>query len=273
MQGDFTEFHGFLRDALVEDIGAGDVTSQLTIPADAQAQMVFVAREALVVCGLPLLEMLCGLCDVTCDIWAQDGDSVIVNAQLATVSGSAQKILGMERVALNIIQHLSGIATQTRSYVTAVEGTGAQILDTRKTLPGWRKLQKYAVATGGGVNHRMGLDDAILIKDNHIAAAGGVQAALSAARGASVPVQIECDTAEQVAEAVAAGAENILLDNMSPTQMAQIVAAHKGIVFEASGGITLASVRAVAESGVQRISIGALTHSVRAVDIGLDVVT
>lgn len=272
MQVDFSKYTGFLQDALVEDLGAGDVTSALTIAEDAPMRAAMVAREAMVVCGLPLLEQLCGMCDVGCELKAQDGDAVEAGAQIAVLSGKARAILSMERVALNILQHLSGIATQTRAYVEAVEGTNAQILDTRKTLPGWRNLQKYAVAMGGGVNHRMRLDDAILIKDNHIAAAGGVNAALAAVKGASVPVQIECDTPAQVEEAIAAGATSILLDNMSPEQMAVIVAAHANIVFEASGGITLQTVRAVAESGVQRISIGALTHSVRAVDIGLDVV-
>ena len=206
---------------------------------------------------------------------AADGDRVAAGQSLLTVSGPIGPILTAERTALNLLCHLSGIATLTRRWVDAVAGTGAQIRDTRKTLPGLRALEKYAVRCGGGVNHRMSLSDAALIKDNHVAAAGSVGAAFAAvrARAPGLPLEVECDTLEQVAEALAAGADLILLDNFDVPALAQAVGLAGGrALLEASGGLTLASARAVAETGVDYLAVGALTHSAPALDIGLDLV-
>jgi nicotinate-nucleotide pyrophosphorylase (carboxylating) len=205
----------------------------------------------------------------------QDGETIEAGAVIAEVEGPVRSILAAERVALNLLQHLSGIATETRNYVKAVEGTAACIVDTRKTLPGWRELQKYAVRCGGGHNHRMGLHDGVLIKDNHLAIAGSVHAAVQAAKQVTpllTRIEVECDTMAQVEEAIAAGADIILLDNMDiPTLTAATKAAKaKGIATEASGNVNMQTVRGIAETGVDVISIGRLTHSVRAVDIGLD---
>lgn len=203
-----------------------------------------------------------------------DGAQVQAGETLATVQGPARAILTGERVSLNLMQHLSGIATQTRAFVDAVAHTQAQILDTRKTLPGLRWLQKYAVVCGGAVNHRMRLDDGILIKDNHLVLGGGVRACVRNAHNGAprgMPVQVECDTLEQVQEALEAGADGLLLDNMSLVQLQEAVQLAQGKAWlEASGGVALETVRAIAETGVNRISVGALTHSVRGMDIGLD---
>jgi nicotinate-nucleotide pyrophosphorylase (carboxylating) len=197
---------------------------------------------------------------------------------IATVSGPVRGIFIGERVALNLLQHLSGIATETRRYVEAIKGTSARITDTRKTLPGWRELQRYAVRSGGGYNHRIGLDGGILIKDNHLAITGSVHAAIQEARQVTpmlMRVEVECDTLAQVEEAIAAGADILLLDNMPIDQLQQAVARAKAahILTEASGNVTLETVRAIAETGVEAISIGRITHSVRAVDIGMDAVS
>ncbi|MFM9889047.1 MAG: carboxylating nicotinate-nucleotide diphosphorylase [Rickettsiales bacterium] len=210
-------------------------------------------------------------------LYVKDGDRVAEGAVLAELSGPARALLAGERTALNLLQQLSGVATLTRAYVDAVEGTGAQILDTRKTIPGLRHLQKYAVRCGGGVNHRMGLFDAVLIKDNHIAVAGGVRAAVEAALAHApegMTIQVECDTLAQVAEAIAAGATMLLLDNMDNDTLKSAVALAKpqGVTTEASGNVNLQTVRGIAETGVDRISIGRLTHSAPAVDIGLDAI-
>lgn len=265
--------------ALAEDIGAGDLTSQSVVPEHARFRAALTAREPLTLAGLPVVH----------EVYRQLGDPEALDdaipegarLQPGEVAGiidtNARLALTGERIALNFLQRLSGIATLTRTFVDAVAGTGACILDTRKTVPGLRALDKYAVAMGGGVNHRFGLFDAILIKDNHVAAAGGVTAALRAARAGNqngVRVQIEVDTLDQFDEALAAGAAFVLLDNMTPVQVQTAVNRAAGRArLEVSGLVNMGNVRAYAETGVDDISIGALTHSVRAVDIGLDVST
>jgi len=266
--------------ALNEDIGSGDVTALATVAAEARASANMAAREPLVVAGLALAEAAFQrlAADATISRKAEDGQSVGAGASLLTVSGPARALLSAERVALNFIQRLSGIATLTAQFVQAIKGTRAQILDTRKTTPGWRRLEKYAVACGGGRNHRIGLYDMVLIKDNHLAALSResedpVGAAVARARRQypQLKIEVEADTLEQVDQALQAGADFILLDNMNPVQLRLAVQKCKGRAqTEASGGITLATVRAVAESGVDFVSVGALTHSARAVDIGLD---
>ena len=263
--------------ALAEDVGSGDVTTDAIVPADLRGSADVVVREAGVICGLDqafavLLEL-----DPTAriELLAQDGDRIEHPPQVvARLHASLRALLTGERTALNLLQRMSGIATTTRRYADLVSGTGVQLLDTRKTAPGLRALDKHAVACGGGTNHRADLGAAILIKDNHVALAGGVGAAVRAARAArpDLHVQAEADTLEQVREAIAAGADSVLLDNMPPGQLREAVAIAAGRVrLEASGGITLENVRAVAETGVDAISIGALTHSVRALDISLEV--
>jgi nicotinate-nucleotide pyrophosphorylase (carboxylating) len=260
--------------ALLEDVGSGDWTAQLTPPA-VQARASIVCRTAAVVAGRPWFDAVFQRLDPAVQItWHVDeGSAVAANTQLCTLAGSARTLLTGERTALNFLQTLSAVATVTRTYVDAVAGTRAAILDTRKTLPGLRVAQKYAVKTGGGMNHRMGLHDAILIKENHIAAAGSITAALSEARRiapANVWIQIEVETHAQLHEALAAGATLILLDNMSVDQMRAAVAIAAGRAkLEASGGITLENVRQIAETGVDRISVGALTKDVKAVDLSM----
>lgn len=268
------ELEDFIDRTLAEDIGGGDVTSESVIPADAQLSAAFAARQPLVITGLSIAEAIVKRLapDSTFTTALNDGDFVEDGTIIATVAGPARALLSAERSALNILQHLSGIATLTRSYVEKIEGTNAQILDTRKTIPGLRKLEKYAVKTGGGANHRMGLFDAVLIKDNHIAVAGGVSAAVAAAKAhTDLEVRVECDTLDQVSDAVEAGADSLLLDNMPPKMLREAVARVAGRVpLEASGGVNLETVRAIAETGVDYISVGRLTQSAPAVDIGLD---
>jgi nicotinate-nucleotide pyrophosphorylase (carboxylating) len=266
--------------ALAEDIGSGDVTTLATVPETLQATAHMVAREALVVCGLGFAAIAFQELapEVDLSYKTEDGQSLAAGAALLTVSGPARALLSAERVALNFVQRLSGVATLTAQFVHAIQGTRAQILDTRKTTPGWRRLEKYAVRCGGGRNYRIGLYDMVLIKDNHLAAlargsADAIATAVERARAQypKLKVEVETDTLEQVDQALAAKADIILLDNMNPVQLRLAVQRCKGRAqTEASGGITLANVRAVAESGVDFISIGALTHSARAVDIGLD---
>jgi nicotinate-nucleotide pyrophosphorylase (carboxylating) len=266
--------------ALAEDVGQGDLTTLAVIPADARAEALVVMREPGVVAGLPVLEAVFTAVAPTIMVkrCVAEGDPVAAGAILARVAGSARAILTGERVALNLLQRLCGIATLTARYVAAVRGLPARILDTRKTTPGLRALEKYAVRAGGGANHRFGLYDAIMLKDNHLAllAANGVDlgAALARARAAAGPmvrIEVEAETVEQARAAAEAGAELILLDNMRPALLREAVAAVAGRArLEASGGITLETVRAVAETGVDYISVGALTHSARALDIGLD---
>ena len=266
-----------VRHALEEDLGrAGDITSDLTIPADAKAVARFVARKPGTIAGLITAKIAFRLVDpaITFDVSLPDGGKAAAGANLATVSGRAQAILSAERVALNFLGHLSGVATATAALVSAVEGTGAHIACTRKTLPGLRLLQKYAVRCGGGFNHRFGLDDAVLIKDNHIAAAGGIAPALKRVRaglGHMVKVEIEVDTLAQLEECLALSADTILLDNMTVEDLRRAVAMTRGrAVLEASGNVTLQPVRAIAEAGVNIISSGAITHSAANLDIGLD---
>jgi nicotinate-nucleotide pyrophosphorylase (carboxylating) len=266
-----------VRAALQEDLGrAGDITSALTIADGTQATARLVARKPGHICGLNCAETAFRLVDPSLRFMPAiaDGDAVTAGALLATIEGPARSLLTGERVALNFLGHLSGVATATAALVQAVAGTGARIVCTRKTIPGLRALQKYAVRCGGGFNHRFGLDDAVLVKDNHIAAAGGIAPALSRLRaglGHMVRIEIEIDTLAQLEEALALGADVLLLDNMAPDTLARAVAMAKGrAVLEASGNVTLASVRAIAETGVDYISAGAITHSAPNLDIGLD---
>jgi nicotinate-nucleotide pyrophosphorylase (carboxylating) len=271
-----------VRVALAEDVGAGDVTTVATVPADAVANALMVAREPLVVCGVEFAECVFKelSADVIIELIAADKQRVNADDTILKVIGPTRAVLTAERVALNFMQRLSGVATATAKYVDAVKGTNAKILDTRKTTPGWRMFEKYAVACGGGTNHRIGLFDAILIKDNHLAMLrneppNAIEAAVRRAREKypNLPVEVEADTAQQVEQALFAGADTILLDNMDPQQLRTAVGWIAGRAkTEASGGITLANVRAVAETGVDFISTGAITHSARAVDIGLDFV-
>jgi len=274
------EIRAAVRAALAEDIGSGDVTSQAIVPAKARFTVVMRAREPLVVAGLAFAETAFRQLSPAVHIkhLARDGQRLKAGAGLLKISGPARAILSAERVALNYVQQLSGVATLTAQYVAAVKGTSAQILDTRKTTPGWRRFEKYAVACGGARNHRFGLYDLVLIKDNHLAALrdakpNAVAAAVQRARQKfpRLQVEVETDTLAQVKQAVAAGADIILLDNMTPAQLRQAVKLVAGRAkTEASGGVNLKTVRAIAQTGVDFISVGALTHSARAVDIGLD---
>ncbi len=266
--------------ALAEDRASGDVTTLAVVPETTMARGVMNAREPLVVAGLSFAEAAFRqlYSGVEISRARNDGETAAPGAALLEVTGPARPLLSAERVALNFVQRLSGIATLTAQFVEAIKGTGARILDTRKTTPGWRRFEKYAVACGGGRNHRQGLHDLVLIKDNHLAALHGespnpVAAAVRRARAQypQLEIEIEADTLQQVEQALEAGADIILLDNMNPVQLRLAVQKCKGRArTEASGGITLATVRAVAETGVDFISVGALTHSARAVDIGLD---
>ncbi len=268
----------FVAAALAEDLAGGiDVTTAATVPPAERGRADLVARAPGVVAGLPVAAATFSLAsaDVRCSAITADGDLVSAGQSLLTVSGPIGPILTAERTALNLLCHLSGVATLTRRWVEAVSGTGARIRDTRKTLPGMRALEKYAVRCGGGVNHRMSLSDAALIKDNHVAAAGSVGAAFAAVRMHSpgVPLEVECDTLDQVAEALAAGADLILLDNFDvPGLAAAVLLADGRALLEASGGLTLANARSVAQTGVDYLAVGALTHSAPALDIGLDLV-
>jgi nicotinate-nucleotide pyrophosphorylase (carboxylating) len=297
-----------LRLGLAEDLGRrGDLTTQALVPEDLVGSAIFTARTGGIVAGLPTVELLLATMDfrfmfqyrrrmarawdlapmfAAMDIqWAfqplvEDGTRVEPGDKIAKISGLIWSILAAERLSLNFLQHLSGIATTTRQYVDAVAGLSCQILDTRKTTPGWRLLEKYAVRCGGGHNHRLGLHDGILIKDNHLAAVGGVSAmekAVRAARarvGHSIPVELEVDNLEQLEVALFCQLDIVLLDNMSTDQLREAVHRRNEkapkILLEASGGVTLANVRAIAETGVDRISVGALTHSAPALDIALD---
>src|SRR5690606_35692833 len=267
-----------VRAALAEDLGrTGDITSAACIPADRRARAQLVARRDGRLAGLEAAEAAFRLMDggIRFTAHRQDGEALRAGDALATVEGPARTILAAERVALNFVGRLSGIATLTAAYVAEVAHTRARICDTRKTTPGLRALEKYAVACGGGLNHRFGLDDAILIKDNHIAVAGGVRPALRAAKAAAghlVKIEIEVDTLEQLAEVIEEGADVVMLDNMPPAMLAEAVAMVGGRMrTEASGGVDLSTVRAIAETGVDAISVGALTHSAPVLDIGLDI--
>jgi nicotinate-nucleotide pyrophosphorylase (carboxylating) len=271
-----------IKRGLEEDLGtAGDITSAATVSADAVLTCHFVPRAAGVIAGLPVLSAIVDHClekGATLSLAVADGDRVAPGQPVATIEASARGVLSIERLSLNLLGHLSGIATLTRSWVDAVAGTEARIRDTRKTTPGLRDLEKYAVRCGGGVNHRRGLDGGVLIKDNHIAAAGGVAAALkqvnAAKLGDDIPLQVEVDDMAQLFDALANGAPSVLLDNFAGDELADAVAfvrrTRPDVVLEASGGLSLERAAAVAATGVDYLAVGALTHSAPILDIGLD---
>jgi len=266
----------FIRRVLAEDMGSGgDVTSAATIAADARFTAEMNCRQPIVVAGLEIAAAFFRSLDrdVQAETLVSDGDAVDAGTVLMRLEGNARAMLAAERSALNTLQHLSGIATMTRSYVDRIAGTGARLLDTRKTIPGLRVLEKYAARMGGAENHRMRLDDGLLIKDNHVAVAGGVAKAVQAAKAANTrfPVQVEVDRIDQIQPALEAGADRLLLDNMPPPVLREAVALVAGRVpLEASGGVNLDTIRAIAETGVNYISVGRITQSAPAVDIGLD---
>ena len=268
----------FVTRVLAEDLGVGgDVTSRAMIAADARFTAEMNCREPIVVAGIALAETFFRRLDPAVEIerLAEDGDWAEKGAVLLRLAGSARAMLAAERSALNTLQHLSGIATLTRRYVDAIAGTGAILLDTRKTIPGLRLLDKYAARMGGAHNHRLRMDDGLLIKDNHVAVAGGVAEAVRAAKAADagLPIQVEVDRVAQIEPALAAGADRLLLDNMPPAVLREAVALVAGRVpLEASGGVNLDTIRAIAETGVTCISVGRITQSAPAVDIGLDYV-
>ena len=270
-----------VRKALEEDLGHGrDVTSECLIPLSAQATGVLRAREDGILAGLMLALSAFSLTDIDFDmtIEKQDGDALKADDIIATITGPARSLMTAERVALNFLTHLSGIATLTHKFVEEIKGTGCEICDTRKTLPGLRMFQKYAVSVGGGSNHRLGLDDAILIKDNHIAIAGGISEALDQAymlAGHTLKIEIEVDTLEQLQEVLDNGKANIvMLDNMdNDTLKKGVDMVNRQMSVEASGGVNLNTVKAIAKTGVDYISVGALTHSAPSLDIGLDIST
>jgi nicotinate-nucleotide pyrophosphorylase (carboxylating) len=256
---------------LAEDVGDGDLTSLAVIDEHASCTARLLVKEAGVVCGLAVGAEVFDRLGIGLEPLVTDGDRV-EPGPVARVEGPARSVLTCERLALNLIGRLSGIATLTRGYVDAVAGTGAVILDTRKTTPGLRALEKYAVACGGAQNHRFGLYDGILIKDNHLRLAGSLGGAVARAQETGVAVEVECDTLDEVREALAAGADSILLDNMTLDELRKSVALADGRArLEASGGVTLETVRAIAETGVDFISVGALTHSARALDVSLEI--
>ncbi len=274
---DLEDARRVIQAALDEDIGSGDVTSAAVIPEDIRFHGVMRARHDMVVAGLPVACEVFRLVVPDADFrpLVADGDSVTSGAILAEIDGPARGLLTAERTALNFLQILSGIATATRAYVERIRGTGCTLLDTRKTIPGMRKLSKYASRCGGASNHRMGLFDAILIKDNHIAVCGGISEAVrkarSAAQAGGLTIEVECDTLAQVAVARDAGVDRILLDNMSIQELRQAVAlVGGGAKTEASGGVTVETVAAIAATGVDFVSVGRITQSASAVDIGLD---
>jgi len=263
-----SEVQEAVRRALAEDIGAGDITTNLCVPAEANATGFMIARESLTLAGAELLPLIFTGCRV--ELCRQSGDRLKDGDEIAVVKGSARALLTGERTALNFVQRLSGIATAASAYVRAVEGTGCRILDTRKTTPGLRRLEKMAAAAGGATNHRLGLFDAVLIKNNHVTAAGGVRAALERTRSAGVPVEIEVRTRPELEEALACGATHLLLDNLHPDEAREWIAHIDGRAkVELSGGITFENARAYAETGADFLSSGAITHSARAVDIDL----
>jgi nicotinate-nucleotide pyrophosphorylase (carboxylating) len=269
------EIAQLIASALREDLGRGDVTTAATVPAGARGRGEIVARGACVVAGLPLVDrVFAELGCVQVDRRVEDGTAVRPGAVLARLDGDLTAILSGERLALNLLQRLSGVATLTQRFVAAIAGTKAQILDTRKTTPGLRLLEKYAVRMGGGRNHRFGLDDGILIKDNHVAVCGSVTEAVKRALERAphgLRVEVECDRIDQVREALAAGAHAVLLDNMGPAEVARAVGLVGGrALVEVSGGVDLDTVRGFAEAGADLISVGKLTHSAPAVDIALD---
>ena len=278
-----SEMLGSIGEFLSEDIGRGDITTQSTVSPDVRGQGKFLAKEDMVVCGLAVAEAVFFQLDeesAEIETLINEGDEVKSGTVFATLKGYADILLTGERVALNLIQRMSGIATLTRQYVKAIEGTGAQIVDTRKTTPGLRMLEKYAVTIGGGKNHRLGLDDGVLIKDNHIALAGGITEAVTMAKkkvGHLHKIEVEISNWAQLREAIEAGADIVMLDNQTPEEAAKLVemsrSLNPNVLIEASGGMDLERVRSFAESGVDLISVGRITHSARAVDISFKIQT
>jgi nicotinate-nucleotide pyrophosphorylase (carboxylating) len=269
------DLDSFVAATLAEDMGqGGDITSAATIPADAMFEGVMASREAISVAGLPIAEAFFRKLDpaVEIELLAEDGSRVAKGGELMRLRGKAQAMLTAERSALNTVQHLTGIATMTHAYVDAIVGTGATLLDTRKTIPGLRVLEKYAVRMGGGTNHRMRLDDAAMIKDNHVAVAGDIAEAVRRAVAAGIErIIVEVDRVDQIEPALAAGATHLLLDNMDPPTLRGAVTLIGGRVpTEASGGVRLDTIKAIAQTGVTYISVGRLTQSAPAADIGLD---
>ncbi len=275
---DLIYIDSIVRAALVEDIGSGDITTALTVPEMQTAMAKVLIKAPGIICGLQVFRAAFAALDagVSVELSAEDGDMVSPDMIVATVSGSARSILTGERVALNLLQRMSGVATVTARYVALVAGTKARIVDTRKTTPGLRRLEKYAVTCGGGRNHRFGLSDGILIKDNHIAAAGGIKQAVSAAKRQAphtLKIEVEVSNTAQLEEALVAGADAILLDNMGLEPLAECVSITGcRVPLEASGGVDESTVASIAQTGVDLISVGALTHSVRAMDISLNFV-
>ena len=260
-----------VRAWLAEDLGAGDATTNAVVDEDANCEAQVLLKEPGVVCGLDVAAAVFDELGARLEPLAADGDRIGVGP-IARVGGPARAVLTGERLALNLVGRLCGIATLTRRYVEAVDGTHAVILDTRKTTPGLRELEKRAVRCGGGTNHRLRLDDGVLIKDNHLRLAASIDEAVARARPTGFPVEVECDSLAQVAEALDSGADRILLDNMTTEELSEAVAMTVGRAeLEASGGVTLDTVRAIAETGVGFISVGALTHSARALDVSLEV--
>jgi nicotinate-nucleotide pyrophosphorylase (carboxylating) len=267
------ELTGFdVRAFLAEDVGDGDLTSLLVVPEDARLEASLRLEERGVVCGLEVVESVFRELDPSVAFEATTEDGAVKEGEVARVAGDARALLTGERTALSLLGRLSGIATLTRAYVDAVAGTGATILDTRKTTPGLRALEKLAVRAGGGTNHRFGLYDGILIKDNHLRLGGGVARSVRGAQGQGMPVEVECETLEDVCEALAARADILLLDNMTVTELREAVRLVAGRAkTEASGGVTLETVRAIAGTGVDFVSVGALTHSARSLDVSMEV--
>ncbi|BCI69352.1 nicotinate-nucleotide diphosphorylase [Sphingomonas sp. S17] len=272
------DLDAFVTATLAEDLGpGGDITSAAVIPVEARFVGTMASRDAITVAGLPIADAFFRRLDpdVVIERLVEDGASVPAGTELLRLSGQARAMLTAERSALNTVQHLSGIATMTAAYVAAIAGTGATLLDTRKTIPGLRLLEKYATRMGGAQNHRMGLWDAAMIKDNHVAVAGGIGPAVAAAKAAGIArIIVEVDSLDQIEPALAAGATHLLLDNMGPARLAEGVALVAGRVpTEASGGVRLDTIRAIAEVGVTYVSVGRLTQSAPAADIGLDFAT
>jgi nicotinate-nucleotide pyrophosphorylase (carboxylating) len=278
---DLRKVRRIIQSALEEDVGAGDVTSEWTVGTEALASGRMIAKENGVICGLDVARLVFQEVDREIDFASRvrDGDRVTAGDEIARIEGPARGILTGERVALNFLQRMSGIATMTAKYVEAVRGTGARILDTRKTTPGLRTLEKYAVRCGGGENHRFGLYDMVLIKDNHIAAAGGIGEVVRNAKSkmsnakCKMPIEVEVKNQSELADALEVGVDRIMLDNMNVEEMRQAVEqvrkASDAVEIEASGGVTLAHLREIAETGVDFISVGALTHSAQALDVSL----
>ncbi len=272
--------YAYASDLLKEDLGRGDITTQAVVRGGLRARGRFLAKQDFVLCGLEIAEAVFSTLDGNIELESRvyDGDSIAAGTEFAGIKGPAAVLLAGERTALNLMQQLSGVATLTRAFVDRIAGTSARVVDTRKTTPGLRLLEKYAVRVGGGHNHRFGLDDGVLIKDNHIALAGGVRRAIALAR-TSIPhlmkIEVEVANQSQLREAIAAGADVVMLDNMSPQEVALCVALTRsnapGVLIEASGSVSLETVRELAECGVDLISVGAITHSAASVDISLKI--